>query len=763
MVRYLSLFFILSVTIKGLYGQASHNSGFYSVDSLYWNYTHQGHVNDTVLIAINTFSDDGFVPYSGGTWLLNRNYTSNTWENQQFSKSPLPSAINIDTSALRGMLRKVNVVRIRIKPDNHAEGVSDEVYFIGINGTTSYIPHTMPVVHLFVDSMASFGPEGFYGPGDGIYIPALPPYAPADFFWNYAIPIGNPRVSNIVSRERVEKPGYVQILNTDGTSLLNKKIGVRITGSSSVHRVNKSMQVIARDIYSPQRMNTALFGEIDRYKALRFRSGGSSQHDNLGNNEIGLSVINGLKMGEVKNRIVVVYLNGSYWSMAYAQQKVDEYLPASYTGTDKDSIGLFEPIPFVPITLQAFSDTNLLQVIDTSTLGLVQSLVSSNPNDKLASFITQTGDRRVLENLLDIILALNTDTNKLNQFVVLDSLIDVVSWLRYIAVVDYLKLNDAIGNNVYVVTDPNVKPYLLAKDFDYIAGGLPNDNFWQQYILNGNINDDFIRYIVRNIFLQNPYCVNELLRCYQDLLNTTFLPHRTTGIINEIYSDLFFNEFPEHYQSWGGWPNGGYLNSADYTAKKQAYINFFNQRHSSAWQICADQWMPDDNMSLSDRNSVKVILDSIPAGLAEVQLNSLTLDSTWSGLYFPKPTVKVKLNIKGNIPNGYSLIWKEYTDSTNTLQLSATNAITLTPVLRPLVTGIGNHNSTVAFSVFPNPANHSFSFSHTVKYELWNQAGKLVAKGTGNSVDVSEITAGAYILKCTASSFTHSQKVEVVH
>lgn len=328
-------FYLLIISNISIYASVSHQSGYYPLDSLLFKVDWTVQDNQKILISVNGFTEATFVDYdTTGVWLYNRNYVANTWEDQRFSKGC--KYMPIDTSQVRGALKKVNVVRVRLVEEPTNNIVLDSIYFIGIEGNlNTKFPHLHPIVHLFVDSLDAYGPKGFYGPGDGIIDTCFDennvPYE--CMIWNYEL-------------DGYGKKANIQILNPKSNFRVNQNVEIRVAGQSSVCLMNKAVSVKASNadwIGGKKRIETDIYNNFPtKYKWLKFRSGASAQSNAFGKHEIGIKLLEGLKIGEVPVTPVITYINGSYHSLAFSQDKPNQYAVERYWGTDNDDVNLFE-------------------------------------------------------------------------------------------------------------------------------------------------------------------------------------------------------------------------------------------------------------------------------------------------------------------------------------------------------------------------------------------------------------------------------------
>ncbi len=635
------------------------------MDSVFFRVTQKAPRKGKIKISVNCFTESNcFTEYKTGFWLYNRSLAPNTWENQQFSQASLN--FGVDTSARRGELDRVNVVRVRMV-SSRGTVLSDSAYFIGVLGKGVAYPYTLPVVQLLVDSLDAFGPEGFYGPGEGII-------NGGKRFWNYLLSPLNPYSSNI-PRSRIEKKCIIEVLDKENHLSLYRNCGIRLTGLESRNRPNKGMEVVARKEYSGADVfNTTLLGNNGPlFHTIRLRSGGYGLlRHGLGAHEIGETIIKGLNLGDVPLKPVITFLNGSYWSLSFAQAPVEECIPGD--NKHRDKISLFWPHYYVldDSLMAHFRSIKL----DTQTIAWT---TFSRTGKTIGTGTLLEGNKNLFISLCKRLLGPLENLDAPLTFADLDSLVDLNSWLTYIAVADFGRMLNSIQLHAFMATAPGKKMFLVmdeVKDFameDY-AG-----NHWQKHILVSDPEEDesFESVFIKKILLKNKGCIAKLCLLYEDLLNTNFKPERTVSIIDSL-SNEFLPEYGKYWRSWK--PNAG-PDSIGEVAFLESMKDFCRKRPDVAWQQLAGQWLPNDSFNLSDRRSVRIILDSVPAGRVKVHLNSLTITNNWNGLYYPDPALEVSME-SAKLPAGFVLAWKEYPGNPSAFKLTAKNEITLTPVLR---------------------------------------------------------------------------------
>jgi hypothetical protein len=730
MKRYFSCVALLWVLLaQTSFGQISHATGWYAEDSIL--ITVKPKSGHTTWVAVNSFSQQAFKPYTGDFWVYARPDAINTWEDQQLTKGPVqPWQTNIDTSVKRGVTPKAVTVRVQYRDPN---GSVDKEYVSALHLTGAKEPgkrlHGLPVVHIFVDSLDAFGPEGFYGPGDGVILPT------GEHFWNYEID-GDLLFASL-PRSRYEKNAVMQILDTTNVVTLNQACGARISGKSSVNYPNRTIACVARDEYGPKKFKTRLYGAEGEYKWIKLRT---RPDQSFGYNEIGLSIIQGAGLGEVAYRPVIVYLNGSYWTIAFAQDKVNEYSAGAILDADKDSVCLAKLSAPMPLD-SSFHEMAQVLGFDTAE---ACAFVTKGADRYLVSLI-EAGEKRIHETWAQqfferFIFA----QGPIDTFGVISGLMDVDAVARYISFINFAGITDAMSNNVLVTNTPGGKASLMAKDFDNMLADAEM-NSWTAGAPFGDslFMDDVTKGLIRNVFLKNKPLAERVLLVYEDMLNTFFAPERTVPVAVALY-DAVLPEYELMKASWG--PNA-MMDTADAWAHKAVVADFLNSRPVHAWEQIATTWAPllGDNYTLQRRNTVRVCMDSVPEGSVQVHLNSLTIGTTWQGLYYPRPM----LDISAKAAPGYTVRWKEYPDSTSHLALSADNPVTLTPVLIPdTVSGIAGP-ADVSLHVAPNPASGTATIVTDIAFvsgTLTGIYGGQALAFAGNVINTRDIANGLYVV-----------------
>ncbi len=70
-------------------------------------------------------------------------------------------------------------------------------------------------------------------------------------------------------------------------------------------------------------------------------------------------------------------------------------------------------------------------------------------------------------------------------------------------------------------------------------------------------------------------------------------------------------------------------------------------------------------------------------------------------------------------------------------------------------TGVADNQSAVSFKFYPNPVKNTLYLvgaDAETKYEIVSATGKVVVKGQGESVNVSNLASGQYVIVCDGKS-----------
>ena len=167
-------------------------------------------------------------------------------------------------------------------------------------------------------------------------------------------------------------------------------------------------------------------------------------------------------------------------------------------------------------------------------------------------------------------------------------------------------------------------------------------------------------------------------RVFEDELNTTYRAERIGPIAQKKIASLrpCINECS---RAW--WPND-WIDSVRWETYATDIVRFLWERPTGIANALPKIFMSgaDTLWTVKDMNSVWVIFDSVPRKDVIVKLNSLELTSYFSGKYYPQPELVITL--KYDAAKYQFVKWLEYPSAPASFKLSASQPITLTPVLK---------------------------------------------------------------------------------
>ena len=179
--------------------------------------------------------------------------------------------------------------------------------------TATYLfeqPHTIPVVTLAMDS--------------------------ADFDEMYAV-----TEDGITA---IEKEGYIQYFETDGTLGVEAPAGVRVSGASTRKYAQKSLGLYFRAGYGRRTVTYPFFGSdyITTFGGLVLRNSGQDWGGaRLRDSFTGRAVL-GMNIDASNSSFVAVYVNGRYWGLYDLKENINERYLESHYGVDPDTANIIK-------------------------------------------------------------------------------------------------------------------------------------------------------------------------------------------------------------------------------------------------------------------------------------------------------------------------------------------------------------------------------------------------------------------------------------
>ncbi|MBC7920866.1 MAG: CotH kinase family protein, partial [Ferruginibacter sp.] len=217
-----------------------------------------------------------------------------------------------------GEVFKAGIVRARAyRPGSPPSEVVTNSYFVDPNIHERY---QLPVVSVATDR------ENLFGGKTGIYVPG-------DEFNG-----DHDRSGNYFQRgDAWERPAHVQFFDVDRSRGFSQRMGVRIHGSASRVDPQKSLRLYADEQYGPPAIRYPIFPDkpLTEFKRLLLRNGGNDRSFSTLRDVFIQGLVRDLDLDAQASRPVLVFLNGEYWGIHHAQERLDPHYLAGNHGVDE--------------------------------------------------------------------------------------------------------------------------------------------------------------------------------------------------------------------------------------------------------------------------------------------------------------------------------------------------------------------------------------------------------------------------------------------
>jgi len=238
-----------------------------------------------------------------------------------------------------GEIFKATVVRARVFDDDGNNSSPTVTHTFIVDKTKRY---TLPVVSIATN------PDYFFNYNFGIYVmgraydelfdpnPALNPWERAANYNQYG--------------EEWERPIHIEFFEANGELGFSQDSGVRINGTATRERAQKSLRIYAQDADGVnEAINYELFPDltnpisgdlIKSFKTIVLRNSGNDWDETLFRDALMQSLFSHTLINTQAYRPVIVFLNGEYWGIYNLRERVDEYYVESYYGVNPEDIVL---------------------------------------------------------------------------------------------------------------------------------------------------------------------------------------------------------------------------------------------------------------------------------------------------------------------------------------------------------------------------------------------------------------------------------------
>jgi hypothetical protein len=313
---------------------------------------------------------------------------------------------------------------------------------------------------------------------------------------------------------------------------LQQNAGVRIHGGNNGRELSqKSLRLYARSEYGENRFRCRIFPDIEysEYNRLVLRNGGNDWTSTLFRDAAIQSIVSHLNFDTQAYRPAIVFLNGEYWGIHNIRERYDRHYLARVYGVDPGDLDLLTFDPHE--TSEA-----VIREGDADHYNAMIEYLRSNDMEDPANYdhIRTLID---IDNFIDYhiagIFAANVDwPGNNNDF-----------WRLRSGSPGQGGRNGHDGRWRWLLYDTDV-------GFGYVRNNFVHNTLAQatEEGKTGWPNPDQATFVLRTLLGNDEFRLNFINR-FSDLLNTTFLPERTTAVIDGIKSVLE-PEISEHIQRW---------------------------------------------------------------------------------------------------------------------------------------------------------------------------------------------------------------------
>ena len=421
----------------------------------------------------------------------------------------------------------------------------------------------------------------------------------------------------------------IEFYEPSGELGFNQRVGVRIFGGFSKGLPMKSLAIISRKKYEHKTIKYPIFPnkDIKKYKSFVLRNSGSDFNNTQFRDALLTNLVEPLNLEIQAYRPSVVYINGVYWGIHNVREKINEYYLKSNAGANPDSVDIMK-----------------------------------HRNDLLA------GKR---DHYLKMKKYINkTDFKDTAEILHLNTLMEIDNFINYNITEVYVGNRDAGGNiRFWRPQTPEGRWRWILFDTD-ISFGISGKTSYKRNTLNKMTikhneawpDPAWSTLIIRNL-LENDSIKNLYVNRFADHLNTIFSAKTVNFKIDSI-QNMLKEEMPYHFKKWRSlnierWER--YVQRMkDYASNRPYYVRLHLM----------------ERFDLSD--TIAVAIQNQDPEMGYVQINSIRVDKSFSGVYFKGAAPSLEAKAK----YGYKFVkWDEF-DSVSAAKFLLNENAVLKPIFQ---------------------------------------------------------------------------------
>ena len=501
-------------------------------------------------------------------------------------------------------VHKTSVIRAASYLDGVKSKVQTNTFFIGRE-------FTLPVISIATD------PANFFSSEKGIYVKgccadSVQPYYGANFWRGW------------------ERPINIEYYETDGTQGLNQRAGARIFGGFSKGLPMKSLAIISRKKYQKKYFKYPIFKEkpnIKKYKTFILRNSGGDFNNTHFRDALITQLARPTNVPIQAYQPIIVFINGEYWGIHNAREKLNEYYFKFNYGANEDSIDLMK-----------------------------------HRND------LQLGTREKYKELKEFIA--NQDLSENNQMRALNKRMNIDNFIDHHIIQVYSDNGDAGGNIRYWRPQRNNARWNWVLFDTDLGMGIGSRSAYKVNTLREMTtksqekwpNPAWSTFIIRSL-LQNDSIKHIYINRLTNYLNTIYSEATVCATIDSI-QQLIGEEMVFHRKKWGG-------RMSTWSKNVERLRTFARNRPHFIREHMKEVF------NLSD--TIKVSASKPKKGVKKLWLNTLKIDSAFNGTYFKY----FPISIKAKIETGYQLVgWKGSDKKGNEIEIIPEGDLHIEPIVK---------------------------------------------------------------------------------
>ncbi len=317
-----------------------------------------------------------------------------------------------------------------------------------------------------------------------------------------------------------ERPVHFDFFDEDGQHLIDQDAGVKISGGCSRLYPQKSLELVARNIYGDDRFHYRMFEDkpIHEFKNFILRSSAQDWWRSMIRDGF-LHTLAGKSMDNLdyqSYRPAVVYLNGQYWGIHNIREKSNENYLYYNRGLDPDNLDI------VKISKYGYA-----------TAGDIEAYT------QMMTFVEQN------------------DLSEAANYAHMEELIDIDNYINYQIYEIYIANRDWPGNNLKLYRErvPGSKWRWWLYDLDMGFAGNGESRYYSNILAQATADDGpnwpnppWSTLLFRRL-LENENFRNDFIQRFAVYLSATFKPEYVVPVIDSIRQQVA-SEIPVHKNRW---------------------------------------------------------------------------------------------------------------------------------------------------------------------------------------------------------------------